>query len=287
MESVPINGDSPQQRFGHTMTMISKTKAILFGGAVSTEGTYKITNDTFLFDSRTMSWTRLFPQHYQQKAPCARAAHAAASVEEMQIVIYGGAIGHGTLADDDLYLLKSAENGPGSWVKVPVEGIFSRITLGQKPGPRYGHVIAYFKPYIVIFGGNTGNEPFNDVWGLNVDQQPFNWTKINTTGKTPRARVYHSGCIWRANTKMEMLLIFGGRAGNGDPLNDLWGLRRHNNGDWDWIEAPYKSNCEKPGERYQHSSLCLNNIFIVVGGRDSVQERNLNIELFNLDTSEW
>ncbi len=39
MERVEFTGDSPQARFGHTITPISKDKAILFGGAVGDTGT--------------------------------------------------------------------------------------------------------------------------------------------------------------------------------------------------------------------------------------------------------
>lgn len=40
MEKVEFLGDSPNARFGHTITPISKDKAILFGGAVGDTGTY-------------------------------------------------------------------------------------------------------------------------------------------------------------------------------------------------------------------------------------------------------
>jgi hypothetical protein len=33
-----MTGDIPSPRFGHTFTMISKTKAVLFGGAISVAG---------------------------------------------------------------------------------------------------------------------------------------------------------------------------------------------------------------------------------------------------------
>lgn len=121
MENVPLSGDDPQKRFGHTVTMISKTKAILFGGAISSEGNYKITGDTFLYDCMTCSWKKIHPHYEEQRGPCPRAAHASTVVEELQMVVFGGAIGHGTLADDDLYLLKNVDNGPGTWVKVPVD----------------------------------------------------------------------------------------------------------------------------------------------------------------------
>ena len=73
----------------------------------------------------------------------------------------------------------------------------------------------------------------------------------------------------------------------GEPLNDLWGLRRHQNGEWDWQVAPYRPAMVPPAPRSQHSSLCYKNLFLVIGGRGSAQDQNLNLEVFNLITSEW
>ena len=36
----------------------------------------------------------------------------------------------------------------GIWTVVPV--------VGTTPGRRYGHTLAYTKPFLVVFGGNTG-----------------------------------------------------------------------------------------------------------------------------------
>ena len=38
VEKVKVTGDIPAPRFGHTFTMLSSTKAVLFGGAVSISG---------------------------------------------------------------------------------------------------------------------------------------------------------------------------------------------------------------------------------------------------------
>ena len=43
---------------------------------------------------------------------------------------------------------------------------------------RYGHTVVYSKPYLLVFGGNTGSEPVNDVWSLNVEKAPFCWSKL-------------------------------------------------------------------------------------------------------------
>jgi hypothetical protein len=37
-EKVRVIGDVPTPRFGHTFTMVSASKAVLFGGAVSLAG---------------------------------------------------------------------------------------------------------------------------------------------------------------------------------------------------------------------------------------------------------
>jgi hypothetical protein len=37
-----------------------------------------------------------------------------------------------------------------------------------------------------------------------------------------------------------MMVLFGGRTIDQSALNDTWGLRRHRDGRWDWVLAPYK-----------------------------------------------
>ena len=45
--------------------------------------------------------------------------------------------------------------------------------VGITPGRRYGHTLAFSKPNLIIFAGNTGSETINDVWTLNVERSPF------------------------------------------------------------------------------------------------------------------
>jgi protein phosphatase len=72
-------GDVPLPRFGHTMTPITKTKVVLFGGATGDTGRYSITVDTYILDVMSKTWTRLV--NIGGIAPTPRAAHASASVE--------------------------------------------------------------------------------------------------------------------------------------------------------------------------------------------------------------
>ena len=83
--------------------------------------------------------------------------------------------------------------------------------IGQTPGRRYGHTVVFNKPYLLVFAGNTGQEPVNDVWCLNVDKAPFSWLKLETSGENPNCRVYHSAALCTMGSATGMMVIFGGR----------------------------------------------------------------------------
>jgi hypothetical protein len=46
-------------RFGHTITLISKTKAVLFGGATGSDGHFSINSDTYLYLLDQQKWIKL------------------------------------------------------------------------------------------------------------------------------------------------------------------------------------------------------------------------------------
>ena len=58
MEKLQTFGNAPQPRFGHTVSLVSKTKAVLFGGATGT-GKYAITGDAYSFDLIARFWRKI------------------------------------------------------------------------------------------------------------------------------------------------------------------------------------------------------------------------------------
>jgi protein phosphatase len=138
------------------------------------------------------------------------------------------------------------------------------------PGRRYGHVMAYMRPWLVVFGGNTGSEPVNDVWVLDIMAMGA-WASVPTGVDIPSPRVYHAAAVCRTKTGSAngMLVVFGGRTSAQSALNDTWGLRKHKDGRLDWVRAPIKQGCEPPSPRYQHSLLFLGTLMLVVGGRNN------------------
>ena len=124
------------------------------------------------------------------------------------MVIFGGAVGGGGLADDNLYVFEVKEDTGGSsssftWMIVPV--------IGTTPGRRYGHTMVFIKPFLLVQGGNTGTEPVNDVWSLNLEKSPYSWSKLECSSELPCVRVYHSAAICSSGSANGMMVIFGGR----------------------------------------------------------------------------
>ncbi len=59
MEKLQTFGNAPQARFGHTMSLVSKSKVVLFGGATGDTGKYAITGDAYSFDLLARFWRKI------------------------------------------------------------------------------------------------------------------------------------------------------------------------------------------------------------------------------------
>ena len=168
MEKSQFIGDNPLARFGHTITPIGKDKAILFGGAVGDTGKYIITGDTFLCDFNLKKWKKL---ENNGSPPTNRAAHNSLSVDHF-FYVFGGALGGGQLADDNLYQLDFLTVTDKAYWQI-------KNVKGSSPGARYGHVMAYLKPFVIVYGGNTGSEAVGDIWKIDLLGNSV-WEKVNT-----------------------------------------------------------------------------------------------------------
>jgi protein phosphatase len=278
---VDCNGDKPLPRFGHSLVMITPVKICLFGGAVGETRRINYSNDTYIYNIMTKIWMKLNINSNTGLVPSERAAHAAASNDNLQMVIYGGSNSTG-LADDKLWMLHLSEQNEGIWTEIKV--------VGQTPGPRYGHSLAYMNPFFVLFGGNFNPNLTNEVWIINTKSNQCQWEKIKFGNNNiiPSARLYHTCGICPSGNCQGMMIVFGGRDSNEKPLNDIWGLTRHRDGNWSWSKAELKDQYEmKP--RYNHSMVFYNGLMIILGGRgyhSSNGNNILPIEVFNTETND-
>lgn len=116
-------------------------------------------------------------------------------------------------------------------------------TKGPGPGKRYGHTLCFYKPYLILFGGNAGNKLTNQTWILNVsDINDCQWERLDTGSELPSPRTYHANALCKNGVATGMIIVYGGRGEDNSALNDTWGLRKHRNSTWDWVRAPYTQN---------------------------------------------
>lgn len=244
---------------------------------LSANGEYSITGDTYVLDIPTVSWIKVHPDGSH---PPPRAAHAACCVDFNQMVIYGGATGGGSLSSDDLILLDYRDVESATWLTVPV--------VGTTPGRRYGHTMAFHKPNIILYGGNIGSMCQSDIWVLDVDRTPFTWKEVPLSSNTPRppARVYHTADICLDGPASGMMVVFGGRTHENKHLGDLWGLRQHRNGQWDWIEAPTRRGTPA-APRCQHSASFIGHRLVITGGRSEAVFQRLATSIYSTTCCDW
>lgn len=193
-------------------------------------------------------------------------------------MLFGGALVGGQIAKDQLFHLKVSDM-KAIWTEVK--------TNGERPQPRYGHIIAFCKPTLILFGGSTGTETLNDVWGLNINDKAYTWSKFNIAGPQPTPRVYHSADICQQGGAMGMLIVFGGRSFDGQTLNEVWGLRRHRDGKWDWTKPPERQEPHSILGRYQHRSLFYGTLLINIGGKINDSICNNLFSIYDYEYNRW
>lgn len=125
----------------------------------------------------------------------------------------------------------------------------------------------------------------NDLWVVNMQNLSAGWISVKPKGIPPLPRVYHSVAHCNSGVAQGMILVFGGRSEK-KALSDLWGLTRHRDGTWSWREAPNLNEASLIG-RYQHTSHCYGTLFIVSGGRTNLNDVNLPLDVFDMQTNTW
>lgn len=83
-----------------------------------------------------------------------------------------------------------------------------------------------------------------------------------------------------------MMIAFGGRDNTGVTCKEIWGLRKHRDGRWDWTKPQNLQDSEIQG-RFQHISLYLGTLLINVGGKVNDQTYNNMISIYDYEVPKW
>jgi len=95
------------------------------------------------------------------------------------------------------------------------------------------------------------------------------WTQLSPTGTPPVARGFH-GTTGVYDSASNRMIVFGGRDGSGNNLNDVWVLTNANGlgGAGQWVNLIPNGATGSPPARSGHSAVydSVNNIMIIFGG---------------------
>lgn len=178
--------EAPPQRQSPTLTAISPSHLLLFGGR---QGDTTFLNDTWVFDIASRTWTCVratdeayFGQFFHNPCrPAPRWAHTAVAFGG-SVLLFGGSAPGTCFADLHWFDMTKM-----AWRR-------QLVASGPSPPARSGHcACALGKRSMFVFGGNTTQRSFNDLWEFDVVAST--WTKV-------RIVALATGCFSLSNYRL-------------------------------------------------------------------------------------
>ena len=211
-----ISGIKPVSRWRHTATQISDSRMLVFGGFTAT----KHLNDMWIFDTSNETWLTAESNENHQydkprvsrwsnlpkkdEPPCPRGSHTATFFDD-HLLIFGGNGGSGYIREDfnDLHALDLHE-----WAWYEVE------TTGEKPSARSGHQTVLAENNLIVMGGWSVSQQFDDVYVL--DMETYSWSKPEFACGPDNWGLcrWHFTAVSSFAVPYWKVFVFGGNSGN-------------------------------------------------------------------------
>ena len=142
------------------------------------------------------------------------------------------------------------------------------------------------KKGLFVFGGKSSEDGgiSNQLWILIMGKKPLDWIKVDTKGKDPVPRYFHSMNFYERGN---YVIIHGGRNDSfseNSALNDTFLLNLEN---FEWLEVKLYSNISNFSvyNRCGHQSLIYADKLIILGGMNNDNFIGSSLFIINLDFS--
>ena len=285
-----------ENRYGHTALSMNN-KLYIFGGKTKYLNTSYMNNlDIFSFAER-----KIINCQINGEKPENRKSHIAIFVGP-QMLIHGGINVDGKILDDS-YLFNMHTL---TWNKCIVNKICEHPKLWGHacclviPGqilynPKFSiYSFPEFdtvkkknikKKGLFVFGGKSNEDGLsNQLWILLMGKKPLEWIKVDTKGKPPIARYFHTMNFYERGN---YVIIHGGRNdifSDKSALNDTFLLNLEN---FEWLEVKLYSNISNfnVANRCGHQSIIYSDKLIILGGMNNNNYLGSSLLIINLDFS--
>ncbi|KAF1328822.1 Rab9 effector protein, partial [Globisporangium splendens] len=270
-EAVEVKGTVPAERWGDSVTKISDSRVVVYGGADDDEATL---GDLHVYDLKKQEWSR--PLNCEG---IPRAWHDAVFLESKNLLlVFGGERFMGGNQLDVLSDIMVLDTECFLWYPPAVSGV--------TPMARSGHTCTVVGNDIVVFGGSRGRNRQSSVHVL--DSDTWHWKTVKIDGKPPSARTYHS-----AVAVGDSIVYFGGNDAK-KSFNSVHVLKKKANSDtWTWFHPCVVGT--PPQARTGHSATLIKGSKILIfGGWDPQREDEAvatsvfdDAFILNTDTWDW
>ena len=297
LEWKKVKTDNPiENRYGHTALSMNN-KLYIFGGKTKYLNTSYMNNlDIFSFTER-----KIINCQINGEKPENRKSHIAIFVGP-QMLIHGGINVDGKILDDSYLfnmhtltwnkcIINKICEHPKLWGHACCLVIPGQILYNPKFSiysfPEFDTVKKknIKKKGLFVFGGKSNEDRLsNQLWILLMGKKPLEWIKVDTKGKPPIARYFHTMNFYERGN---YVIIHGGRNdifSDKSALNDTFLLNLEN---FEWLEVKLYSNVSDFNvvNRCGHQSVIYSDKLIILGGMNNNNYLGSSLLIINLDFS--
>ena len=297
LEWKKVKTDNPiENRYGHTALSMNN-KLYIFGGKTIYLNTSCMNNlDVFSFTER-----KIINCQINGEKPENRKSHIAIFVGT-QMLIHGGINVDGKILDDSYLfnmhtltwnkcIINKICEHPKLWGHACCLVIPGQILYNPKFSiysfPEFDTVKKknIKKKGLFVFGGKSNEDGLsNQLWILLMGKKPLEWIKVDTKGKPPIARYFHTMNFYERGN---YVIIHGGRNdifSDKSALNDTFLLNLEN---FEWLEVKLYSNISNfnVANRCGHQSIIYSDKLIILGGMNNNNYLGSSLLIINLDFS--
>eukprot|EP01080_Neovahlkampfia_damariscottae_P010958 gene10958-3666_t len=227
IKEIPKGNDLPRQTAGHT-AVIYKNYLYIFGGIFTNFFPLNMNYSRpelhrYNFMSKTWEFIKYNGESLQLFG------HTSIVYED-QMIVYGG--GKDTGFQDE-------EQSSEIFIYEFQNELFKKIKQKNQIPQREGHSSILYKNKMIVFGGRSKDDRFNDLYQFNLsNHDQYHWSKILPKGsRIPSPRAGCSCCEWK-----DKLYVFGGFDGKFE-MNELWLFNLKSNF---WKECLILNDIPKP-----------------------------------------
>jgi len=192
---------APAARSGHSWVGDPSTGvAYMFGG----QGASEPLSDLWSYDLAADIWRQVTPSG---DAPAARAGHAAAWIDGIGVVIFGGRL--------------DAEVADDLWTYDPDAGAWRTLEISGPTPPARTDACSAMRPdgrWWISHGAGVDGSPLDDTWVF--DPGASTWTEVRVDGASAPP-LSGTDCWWLDGDR---LVLVDGRGADGSPGGEVWVL---------------------------------------------------------------